>query len=85
MATIFLCAADILKGSLALAREPAKTGTEVIHPCQRQSLAKAAKLLNLEKCSSSRTLKGPAVRSPHRSRRRVRLPRERYPGVLGVT
>jgi quinolinate synthase len=82
---IFHTVADIVGDSLALAREAARTGAEVIVLAGVHFMAETAKLLNPEKTVLIPDLKAGCSLAASITAADVRLMRERYPGAPIVT
>src|SRR5215510_7919609 len=82
---IFHCVADIVGDSLALAREATKTKAEVIVLAGVHFMAETAKLLNPDKTVLIPDLQAGCSLAASITAADVRLLRQRYPGVPGVT
>jgi quinolinate synthase len=82
---IFYGVADIVGDSLALAREAAKTDSEVIVLCGVHFMAETAKLLNPGKTVLIPDLEAGCSLAGSITAEDVRLLRQRYPGVPVVT
>jgi quinolinate synthase len=82
---IFYGIADIVGDSLALAREAAKTDSEVIVVCGVHFMAETAKLMNPEKTVLIPDLEAGCSLAESITAEDVRLLRQRYPGTPVVT
>src|SRR3954469_10469222 len=82
---IFHTVADIVGDSLALAREAAKTGADVIVLCGVHFMAETAKLLNPDKTVLIPDMQAGCSLAESITGNDVRLLRQRYPGVPVVT